>query len=185
MKILYILIIFLYLFLITCEENKLNNDPYEALLQLQSGKDANCFVILEASGTNHYLQFFLINDTVFFDVPLYSDIKEKFIDESDLIYAKKKANGLWEIYYLDENVISSLKKVLSRSYIKFDIVRNGYIEPTVFNQTDTTGWVTSIQGPLIIEKEYIQSFINLIFVEVYGLNKDTLLLSVQEGVFEP
>jgi len=177
--------VLLILLLITCKDVQYSDDPYSALLRLQNRNDYNRYVIISAAGTEYYIQFFLYENSVFFDRPLYGEIKDKYYVPDLSIDTDKNEKDLWVIKYIDDNAILRFKDLLDKFEIEYEFVREGFIEPTPFNQTDTTGWVNAIRGQLKLEKELVNAFVNSIFIEAYGVENEKLVLNIKEDVFQP
>jgi len=179
-SIIYILLLF-----IACDRINDNQDPYTALVRLHSRTDYNGYVIIEADGTDKYIQFYLGDGPVFFDIPIYSEVKDKYIESAIHPYAKKNENGLWQIDYIQDITLRKIETIFKNHNIDYKIVGMGYIDPTFFNQTDTTGWAYSIKGPIPIDRNYIKSLIDIFFIEIHGLSKNNLNLKIKEDVFQP
>ena len=178
-------IIYLIILYVACDRVINNNDPYEALYRLHSKSDFNTYVIIDADGTDKFIQFYLSDSSVYFDIPIYSEVKDKYINSAIHSYADKNENGLWEIYYVEEDTQQRIETIFRNHNIKYALVKMRYIDPTFFNQTNTTGWIYSLKGPVLIDKSYIKSLIDIYFTEVYELPKENLNLKIEENVFQP
>jgi hypothetical protein len=172
------------LILFSCSDNKSPTQEVEiqsALKKLQNKNYSDAWLVIAAGFNGRFIQFYSYSNEVYFDFPLYSEIKNKYKDERFEGRIDSTSNNTFFTKYLTNSQLSSLKKLLDDYNLDYEEMRLGFIEPTFANQTDTTGWNTSIRGVFTIDIAQSKKFIDEYFTEVYGYKTDSITYSFEEN----
>jgi len=152
-----------------------------ALNKLKNKTYPNAWLVISSGFNGKFIQFYSYNNEVYFDFPLYSEIKNEYKDERHEGKIDSTTLKTFFINYLPNSQLFSLKKLLHSYKIDFEEVRVGFIEPTFNNQTDTTGWETTIRGIFTIDFSKTKEFIDEYFSKVYGIKTETISYLIEEN----
>jgi hypothetical protein len=177
---------FLFIFFISfscSDRNEITQESkiQSALMKLKNKNHTDAWLVIAAGFNGRFIQFYSNNNEVYFDFPLYSEIKNKYKDERFEGRIDSTSINTFFTKYLTNSQVSSLKKLLNDYKLDYEEVRKGFIEPTIVNQTDTTGWNTAIRGIYTIDFAKSKIFIDDYFAKVYGYKTDSIIYSFEEN----
>ena len=173
MKKLFIFIIIINFFSCNVPDNVQTSNKIKGELQRLRYKNYNeAWVIITSEPSNKFLQFFSSGNIIYFEIPIRSEIKNKYIENNLSLKIDSAGTTTSFIPIMTNKEMNKLKIFLNEYDIKYITDRQSFIEPSIFNQTDTTGWVTRIVGELNIESNKYMKFIDSYFENVYEIDLD-------------
>lgn len=179
------LIIILMFLLNSCSHDTDKKDSQNqiemALVKLKSRNNRESWVVITAGFSQKFIQFYSVNSEIYLDFPVTFEVKNKYRDKKFDGKIDRINKETFFVNSLSDHQKLNIINLLNKHNLPFLEMRKGFIEPTNYNQTDTTGWVTSIKGKFTIPFNKAKQFIDEYFSTVYGINTDSIMYSIEEN----